>query len=355
MQELTTRKAGVATKGFWPDIASYIVKAPQAAQSVIFRAGEMVLSQLRENFLVSIERIEPFTEKQGKVIKVKVLLKEGNLFHSIGPEWGRFLENTLAETVNRFAIRPIEDNSGNAVFTINGFMSGVDEGAWQDWEDAVCSCLGSHSWNHVCWDAKTSMDIMEIVKGIIPYHKVLPEIWNNPALTLKKALDAISSSVKDPELYISFLSNPWHNAVIKAELTGVILAEIISRHYAKRPVTLMGNSLGARVIHSTLTTLSNKGFANIDNIHLLGGAVNNNKWQSPLGTVKGRCFNYYSDNDDVLKYLYSIGMFALSNPVGRYGIPGTKKVKNIDVTKHVSGHMHYKRNFSAFYSYRLTV
>ncbi len=84
---------------------------------------------------------------------------------------------------------------------------------------------------------------------------------------------------------------------------------------------------------------------NIIDVHLLGGAVNSRKakWKKTRGTVKNKFYNYYSNNDDILRLLYSSAM------IDRYPI-GLKEInlipfENVDSSIDISGHTEFIPNF----------
>lgn len=56
-----------------------------------------------------------------------------------------------------------------------------------------------------------------------------------------------------------FIDNPWGNALLKAKRAGMVLADtLIAQVQESRPVTLIGFSLGARVIYYCLLELAKK-------------------------------------------------------------------------------------------------
>lgn len=151
-------------------------------------------------------------------------------------------------------------------------------------------------------------------------------------------------------------TNPWHVSLVKAEKTGVMVADILYRCRRNASFILMGHSLGARVIYSALSTLSTAEEPIIEEVHLFGGAVGNQSknWQQAQKAVRGDSYNYHSNNDTVLKYLYSVGTFFSSDPIGRTPISNVEGVQNIDVTKQVSGHGQFKINAPSFLQTKLS-
>ena len=60
------------------------------------------------------------------------------------------------------------------------------------------------------------------------------------------------------------IDNPWSNALDRAKQAGAVLADIlINRRLGVRPVSLVGFSLGARVIFFALIELAKIGRAHV--------------------------------------------------------------------------------------------
>jgi len=162
----------------------------------------------------------------------------------------------------------------------------------------------------------------------------------------------------------SLLGNPWHTAMHKASMTGILLADLLARTNNPHGFILMGHSLGARVAFYTLRSLSiewDPAFqANRDPafqasryskspvkaVYFLGGAVgigNAKEWKGISTAVEGKLYNCYSKNDYILGFLYRTANFFISRPIGLYEIPTSDpRITNCDVTHLVSGHMEYK-------------
>jgi hypothetical protein len=143
----------------------------------------------------------------------------------------------------------------------------------------------------------------------------------------------------------SILDNPFSVAKYRADKAGQVLADaLINRVQGERPITLIGYSLGARLIYSCLKTLAErKAFGLIENVVLLGSPCPSDAedWRCVRSVVSGRVVNVFSTNDYVLAFLYRTSSIQLGvaglQPV--LGIPG---VQNVDVSELVSGHLRYR-------------
>lgn len=141
------------------------------------------------------------------------------------------------------------------------------------------------------------------------------------------------------------LDNPWSVSLDRAAAAGLILADtLVNRNLGVRPVTLVGYSLGARVIYFCLRELSRMGAAGlVQNAYMFGSpiVVKTDEYAQAASMVSGRLVSGYASNDWILGYLFratsgGIGRIAGLAPVD---IPG---VENIDVTDLVNGHMAYR-------------
>lgn len=141
------------------------------------------------------------------------------------------------------------------------------------------------------------------------------------------------------------VDNPFTLAKTRADKAGKVLAEaLINRTQGERPVTLVGYSLGARVIWSCLTTLSErKAFGLVESAVLMGSPLpsDTSTWRKMRTAVSGRLINVYSENDYLLAFLYrtsslQYGVAGLMPVSGLYG------VENVDVSETVSGHLRYR-------------
>ena len=140
--------------------------------------------------------------------------------------------------------------------------------------------------------------------------------------------------------------NPWHVARTRATMTGSVLADAIVRADASS-VVLVGFSLGARVMAAAAESLATRhGEApRIESMHLLGGAVGTGRDWRAIGTaVSGTVWNYWSENDGTLKYLYKAAETG-EKAVGYAGIPGrSPRIKNVNVSRLVPSHMSHLKN-----------
>lgn len=110
-------------------------------------------------------------------------------------------------------------------------------------------------------------------------------------------------------------------------------------------MTLLGYSLGARLIYRTLQVLAKRRAFNIvENVIFIGSPIsarNTASWRAIRSIVAGRVVNCYSQDDWILGFVYRGGSLE-------WGVAGLEKVEcvpgieNYDVSGLVSGHLQYR-------------
>ncbi|KAI2631704.1 DUF726-domain-containing protein [Xylaria nigripes] len=141
------------------------------------------------------------------------------------------------------------------------------------------------------------------------------------------------------------IDNPWTVAMVRAEKTGLVLAEILTnRVQGERAVSLVGYGLGARVIYACLTSLSEKrAFGVVENVVLFGAPCPSEirVWAAMKSVVSGRLINVYSKNDYLLGFLYRTCAWNFG-VAGLQPIEGVPRVENVDLSHIISNHLHYQ-------------
>lgn len=142
------------------------------------------------------------------------------------------------------------------------------------------------------------------------------------------------------------IDNPWNVSLVRANAAGLILADsIMDRNLGKRPITLLGFSLGARVIFSCLKELAKKGaYGLVQNVYLFGSPIvaNKDEYLKARSVVSGRFVNGYSSNDWILGYLFRATSGGIMRVAGLAPVKDIPGLENVDVTNLVSGHMNYR-------------
>mgnify|MGYP003132014868 CR=1 FL=1 len=271
---------------------------------------------------------------------------------ALGGRYGAIISNSYYGDIDGFEIIKIKPGSGIPIICIDGFLNEKSKDAADSWLDPIAKKYPENSIYYVRWESKRLRDIASSFGGVgtnAMGRRTAVRAALSASKTAAKKLAPVGFAIQA----LGLASNPWSVAGVKAYQTGALLADIIARTEGK--YILIGHSLGARVIYSCLSALKTKHEQYIQDVHLLGGAVNNlysddeedgdkANWYGIEKAVAGNIFNYYSLEDDVLKYLYRIGegvKFDFGEPIGRNPIE-SQAVTNIDMTEFVSGHTRYK-------------
>jgi pimeloyl-ACP methyl ester carboxylesterase len=142
------------------------------------------------------------------------------------------------------------------------------------------------------------------------------------------------------------IDNPWNNALDRAKAAGSVLADIlVRRHLGVRPVTLIGFSLGARVIFYALIELARqKAFGVVQDVILLGATLTapQKTWFQVRSVVSGRFVNGFSRSDWVLNYLFRATSGGVGTVAGLGPVENVPGLENVDVTDKVAGHTSYR-------------
>lgn len=100
------------------------------------------------------------------------------------------------------------------------------------------------------------------------------------------------------------IDNPWTVSLDRADAAGLILADsLIDRNLGVRPITLVGFSLGSRLIFSCLRELAHRrAFGLVQNVYLFGSPVvaKEEDYLRARTVVSGRFVNGYASNDWIL-------------------------------------------------------
>ncbi|KAI1306367.1 hypothetical protein F5Y03DRAFT_354555 [Xylaria venustula] len=141
------------------------------------------------------------------------------------------------------------------------------------------------------------------------------------------------------------IDNPWSIASQRAQKAGEVLADaLINKAQGERPVTLVGYSLGARVIYVCLQELAKrKAFGLVENAVLIGAPTpsSSTEWRRIRSVVTGRVVNAYSTKDYILGFLYRTSNIQFG-VAGLQPILTVKGIENIDVSDLVEGHTLYR-------------
>jgi hypothetical protein len=143
------------------------------------------------------------------------------------------------------------------------------------------------------------------------------------------------------------VDNPFTIAKNRADKAGLVLADaIINKAQGDRPITLIGYSMGARLIYSCLMSLAERrAFGLVEAAVLMGTPAPSDAsvWRSMRSVVAGRLVNVYSENDHILAFLYRTSSIQLG-VAGLQEVNGVMGIENVDVSDAVNGHLRYQHS-----------
>lgn len=252
--------------------------------------------------------------------------------------------------------RPAGDRRFRLVIAMGGWMS-EDEDVRKPW-----LCLGRQTEAYaVRWDPVSLLSLGNSLETVIK-----STAWS----CAKKEINATTSRLDSPKhkshvadnlvvfsslidsvwpvslLKISkIMDNPWSVGMVRAEKTGVVLADAIMRHkfQGERPISLVGYGLAARAIYTCLMALAERRhFGLIESVVMMGTPAPSESrvWLTLKSVVSGRLVNVYSDHDYLLGFLcrFSNTQFGVA---GLQEIQGADSVENYHVGDLPRGHLGY--------------
>ncbi|OAL36385.1 hypothetical protein AYO20_04281 [Fonsecaea nubica] len=194
------------------------------------------------------------------------------------------------------------------------------------------------------WELQALLNLGSALKDF-----VVSQAWSQIRRELIKRtiFAAVWSAIMAPlaiRKAIRLVDSPFGIAKMRAVKAGEVLADaLINRVQGERPVSLIGQSLGARVVYSCLLTLAKRGaFGLVDHVVLMGAPVPADaaQWRAMRSVVAGRLVNVYSRQDYILAFLYRTSSAQIS-VAGLQDIDGVVGVENFDLSARVDGHLKY--------------
>ncbi|KAJ3108158.1 hypothetical protein HDU97_002070 [Phlyctochytrium planicorne] len=143
-----------------------------------------------------------------------------------------------------------------------------------------------------------------------------------------------------------WVDNPWGIGLARAKKAGLVLADtLLATPPPHSPVTLLGFSLGARVIYYCLLELHRrKAFGLIEQAFMLGTPVLSTpqEWHQISGVVSGRIVNGYLTNDWILGVMYRTSANQWRDVPGLRPVVTVGGIENVCLDKIIGGHLEYR-------------
>ncbi|CAK5280768.1 unnamed protein product [Mycena citricolor] len=247
------------------------------------------------------------------------------------------------QQVRTFNILPLHNNKRvNCILTVPGFITGPLDDVRLPFSvlDPVVGDVFS-----VLWEPEMIQETGSALKILTT------EVLTQLGQTVLQAtvMTALMSALQWPLILTKLgylIDNPWNNALDRARAAGSVLADVlIQRHLGVRPITLVGFSLGARVIFYALVELAkHKAYGVVQDVVLLGTtvSVSTHTWCETRSVVSGRYVNAFARNDWVLNYLFRATSGGVGTVAGLRPVENVPGLENVDVTDKIAGHMSYR-------------
>uniref|UniRef100_F7C1M3 Transmembrane and coiled-coil domains 4 n=1 Tax=Ornithorhynchus anatinus TaxID=9258 RepID=F7C1M3_ORNAN len=199
----------------------------------------------------------------------------------------------------------------------------------------------------LAWESKY---LMELGNGLVSLMNGLVNIVAQEALKYT-VLSGIVTALTWPASLLTIsnvIDNPWGVCLHRSAEVGKHLAQILlSRQQGRRPVTLIGFSLGARVIYFCLQEMAQEKDCQgiIEDIVLLGAPVEGEAkhWEPFTKVVAGKIINGYCRGDWLLSFVYRTSSVQF-NVAGLQPVDlNDRRMVNVDLSSVVSGHLDYMR------------
>ncbi|RVX70811.1 hypothetical protein B0A52_05462 [Exophiala mesophila] len=245
--------------------------------------------------------------------------------------------------VQTFEYRPLHNNKRlNLILTVAGWMNGKVDDVRLPYStvDPIMGDIYS-----LLWEPEMLRSMGETI-NILATEALTQTVQQVLGSTL---LVALMASIQIPIILTKLaylIDNPWSVSLDRANAAGLILADSLAdRHLGQRPITLVGFSLGSRVIFAALKELSARGkYGLIQNVYLFGTPVvyKKDEYLRARSVVSGRFLNGYASNDWILGYLFRATSGGIMRVAGLAPVEGIPGIENLDVSKFVNGHMAYR-------------
>ncbi|MED6181366.1 hypothetical protein PIB30_118547 [Stylosanthes scabra] len=194
------------------------------------------------------------------------------------------------------------------------------------------------------WESKNLIAVSTAIQDWLT-SRIAMELMKHGAMMT--VMSALLTALAWPATLLAatdFIDSTWTIAIDRSDKAGKLLAEVLlGGLQGNRPVTLVGYSLGARVIYKCLECLAETESSAelIERVVLLGAPIpiKDENWEAAREMVSGRFVNAYSRNDWMLGVAFRASLLSQGlagiQPVD---IPG---IQNVDVTDLIDGHSSY--------------
>ncbi|KAK7252945.1 hypothetical protein RIF29_37261 [Crotalaria pallida] len=246
-------------------------------------------------------------------------------------------------SVDEFEFKPIGENHNQGILAVEILVSGFvfeEDDFIRPWEGQNDN-LEKYA---LQWESKNLISVSTAIQDWLTSRIAMELMKQGAMLTV---MSALLTALAWPAALLAatdFIDSTWTIAIDRSDKAGKLLAEVLlGGLQGNRPVTLVGYSLGARVIFKCLEFLAETESSAelVERVVLLGApiAIMDENWEAARKMVAGRFVNVYSRNDWMLGVAFRASLLSQGLAgIQSVDIPG---IQNVDVTDHIEGHSSY--------------
>ncbi|XP_025068936.1 transmembrane and coiled-coil domain-containing protein 4 isoform X3 [Alligator sinensis] len=320
---------------------SWLLRIPLEELEVL---EESLLESLKAQKEEESETAEASRKKKERKKKLKRYLLIGLATVGGGTVIGYKMKKRVG-AIEEFEFLPLtEGKQLHITIAITGWLC---TGKYGSFTAPWSSMLQSSEQYCLAWESKYLMELGNALDSLL---NGLVNIMAQEALKYT-ILSGIVTALTWPASLLTVanvIDNPWGVCLHRSAEVGKHLAHILlSRQQGMRPVTLVGFSLGARVIYFCLQEMAQEKDSEgiVEDVVLLGAPVEGEAkyWKACAKVVSGRIINGYCRGDWLLSFVYRTSSAKL-NVAGLQPVNlDDRRMVNVDLSSIVSGHLDYMK------------
>ncbi|KAF7136431.1 hypothetical protein RHSIM_Rhsim08G0035400 [Rhododendron simsii] len=246
-------------------------------------------------------------------------------------------------SVDEFEFKAIGENHNQGRLAVEIFVSGFvfeKEDFIEPWEGRHDN-LERYA---LQWESKNLIAVSTAIQDWLTSRVAMELMTRGAMMTV---LSTLFAALAWPAALLSatdLIDSKWAIALDRSDKAGKLLAEVLLKGLqGQRPVTLVGFSLGARVIFKCLQYLAETEHSAglVERVVLLGAPIpiKDESWEAARKIVAGRFVNAYSTNDWMLGVAFRASLLTQGLAgIQPINVPG---IENVNVTELIEGHSSY--------------
>lgn len=199
------------------------------------------------------------------------------------------------------------------------------------------------------WESALLIELSDALKQLLGKMALSAAAQNGAMMIAPALIGAVALPVSIIGAIRTIIGNTWAKTIARASECGYMLAaELASRSFGNRPVTLVGYSAGALVVFRCLQELARRNLVGIvHDVCLMGAPCTSDakKWREIRTVVSGRLVNVYNPKDWYLElYHRGTNLGAVAGTRSIQDVTEEVNVENVCLSsEQVGTHMDYAR------------